>query len=89
MSPAAARRVYAVLMFGPFVAAVACVAGHALPAATLAIVPALPIAGRAVWLLRRASGEARAVLPVQGLTILSHGALTALLVVGLAVLGHA
>jgi 1,4-dihydroxy-2-naphthoate polyprenyltransferase len=89
MSPGSARLVYAALMFGPFVAAAACVAGHVLPAATLAIVPALPIAGRAVWQLRRAAGEPAAVLPVQGLTILSHSALTALLVVGLAILGHA
>jgi len=87
LGPGRSSAVYALLVLGPFPLALALVALGALPVASLAALAVVPLAVRALWLLRQRPLTPEAVLPVQRLTILTHAALSASLAVGLGLAG--
>jgi 1,4-dihydroxy-2-naphthoate octaprenyltransferase len=89
MRPDHARLAYVALMAGPFITGPALVGLGVLPAASLSLLLALPVAARASFQLLRAPEDPRAVLPVQGLTILTHALLCLLLIAGLSLAGSA
>jgi 1,4-dihydroxy-2-naphthoate octaprenyltransferase len=82
LGKARSRRIYVALMLLPFVTVLALGTTRVWPAATLLVLLALPAVIGALRVFLRHWDDPRAIVPAQGLTILSHFLTTSLLAIG-------